>query len=211
VRAVIRILLADDHPVVRLGLRAMLESEPDLEVVGEAFDGADARLLASRLDPDVVLMDLRMPGMDGVAATAALLADDPDRRVIVVTTFDTDHDILRAVEAGAIGYLLKDAPRDELLAAVRSASRGETTLAPAVAARLMKRVRSPTPDTLSAREIEVLAAASRGLTNAAIGSELFIGEATVKTHLQRVFGKLGVDTRTAAVTEAIRLGILPAP
>lgn len=207
----IRILLVDDHPVVRLGFRAMLESEPDLTVVGEASDGADARALTRDLDPDVVLMDLRMPGVDGVTATTTLLADDPDRRVIVVTTFDTDHDILRAVEAGAIGYLLKDAPRDELLAAVRNAARGETVLAPAVAARLMKRMRAPTPDTLSSREVEVLAAAARGLTNAAIGSDLFIGEATVKTHLQRAFTKLGVDTRTAAVTEAIRLGILPSP
>jgi DNA-binding NarL/FixJ family response regulator len=207
----ISILVVDDHPVVRSGLVALLAVEPDLVVVGEAGEGAEALSRVAALSPDVVLMDLRMPGMDGADATARIVNGHPGTRVLVLTTFDTDDDILRAVEAGASGYLLKDTPREELVAAIRAASRGETVLAPPVAARLMGRMRSGTPEQLTPREVEVLAAVGRGLSNGEIGRELFIGEATVKTHLLRVFQKLGVDDRTRAVTVAMERGILPAP
>ena len=209
--AAIRVLVVDDHPVVRSGLVALLVVETDLVVVGEAANGAEALTYVCSLGPDVVLMDLRMPGMDGADATARIVAERPATRVLVLTTFDTDDDILRAVEAGASGYLLKDAHRDELVAAIRSAARGETVLAPPVAARLLGRMRTGTPDLLTPRELQVLAAVGRGLSNPDIGRELFIGEATVKTHLVRVFQKLGVDDRTRAVTVAIERGILPSP
>lgn len=208
---VLQVLVVDDHPVVRSGLCGLIEAEPDLAVVGEAADGAEALIMVARLAPDVVLMDLRMPGVDGVAATCQIRGAHPATRVLVLTTYDTDADILRAVEAGATGYLLKDAQREDLVAAVRAAGRGETVLAPPVAARLVNRMRGPAQEALTSRELEVLAAVARGLTNADIGRELFIGEATVKTHLLHVFGKLGVDDRTRAVTAAIELGILPAP
>ena len=210
----IRLLLADDHPVVRAGLSGMLAAEDDLEVVGEAADGAEACALAAELRPDVVLMDLRMPGTDGATATARLSRELPGVKVLILTTYDTDADILRAVEAGATGYLLKDTPRRELADAVRAAARGETVLAPAAAASLLNRVRTPAPAPavlLTARETQVLALVAQGRTNADIGRELFIGEATVKTHLIRVFTKLDVDDRTAAVTAAMRLGLLPQP
>ncbi|MBF6332014.1 response regulator [Nocardia transvalensis] len=207
----IRVLLADDHPVVRGGLAALLAAEPDLEVAGEAGDGERAVALALVLRPDVVLMDLRMPRLDGAAATARIVAWLPDTRVLVLTTYDTDTDIVRAVEAGATGYLLKDTPRGELAAAVRAAARGETVLAPPVAAKLVTRMRTPPTDALTPREIEVLAAVARGLTNAAIGRALHIGESTVKTHLLKIFAKLGVDDRTRAVTLAWERGVLPAP
>ncbi|MGH8970827.1 MAG: response regulator [Actinomycetes bacterium] len=209
--AAIRVLVVDDHPVVRSGLVALLVVETDLVVVGEASNGAEALTYVRSLGPDVVLMDLRMPGLDGADATARIVAEHPATRVLVLTTFDTDDDILRAVEAGASGYLLKDAHRDELLTAIRSAARGETVLAPPVAARLMGRMRTGTADQLTPRELQVLAAVGRGLSNPDIGRELFIGEATVKTHLLRVFQKLGVDDRTRAVTVAIERGILPSP
>jgi DNA-binding NarL/FixJ family response regulator len=207
----IRLLLADDHPVVRAGLSGMLAAEADLEIVGEAADGAQACTLARALRPDVVLMDLRMPGMDGVTATAAITAELPQVRVLILTTYDTDADIVRAVEAGASGYLLKDTPRLELAAAVRAAARGETVLAPTAAATLVTRVRTPAAQSaaLTARETQVLALVAEGRTNADIGRELFIGESTVKTHLIRIFTKLGVDDRTAAVTAAMRRGLLP--
>jgi DNA-binding NarL/FixJ family response regulator len=204
----LRLLLVDDHPVVRAGLAGMLSAEDDLTVVGEAGDGEEAVAMAQRLRPDVVLMDLRMPRLDGATATSRILATCPDTRVLVLTTYDTDGDIVRAVESGATGYLLKDTPRAELADAVRAAARGETVLAPPVAARLVSRVRSPSEPALTPRELEVLAAVARGLSNAEVGRELYIGEATVKTHLIRIFGKLGVDDRTAAVTEAYRLGLL---
>ncbi|HEV3359892.1 MAG TPA: response regulator transcription factor [Pseudonocardiaceae bacterium] len=205
----IRVLLVDDHPVVRTGVRGMLAAEPDIEVVGEAGSGADAIASAAELRPDVVLMDLRMPDLDGVAATDRILAADGTIRVVVLTTYETDTDILRAVEAGAAGYLLKDASPEELSRAIRAAARGETVLAPLVAARLVRSVRRPSASTpLSAREIEVLRLVGRGLTNAEIGRELYIGEATVKTHLLRSFTKLGVSDRTAAVTTALARGIL---
>ena len=216
---VISVLIADDHPVVRSGLAGMLAAEPDLRVVGEAENGEQAVRLAAEHHPDVVLMDLRMPVLDGAAATARISRELPEVRVLILTTYDTDGDILRAVEAGAIGYLLKDASRAELADAVRAAARGETVLAPAAAASLLTRVRSqvggapdqagPPGPALTAREVQVLALVARGSTNAEIGRTLFIGEATVKTHLMRAFGKLGVDDRTAAVTAAMRLGLLP--
>lgn len=201
------VLLVDDHPVVREGLRGMIDAEADLSVIGEAGSGAEAIALAATLRPAVILMDLRMPGLDGVTATARILADDPSIRIVVVTTYESDADILRAVEAGATGYLLKDASRAELASAVRDAASGKTVLAPGVADRLVNAVRAPAV-TLSAREAEVLALVATGATNADIGRALHISEATVKTHLLRTFHKLGVSDRTAAVTTAMSLGLL---
>ena len=206
----IRLLVVDDHPVVRAGIVGLLAGEPDLEVVGEAADGAQACDLAAALRPDVVLMDLRMPVMDGTTATERILAATPTVRVVVLTTYETDADILRAVEAGATGYLLKDTPRDDLVAAVRAVAGGETVLAPSVARRLVAGVRNAA-ERLTARELEVLAVVARGGSNAQIGVELFISEATVKTHLLRIFTKLGVDDRTRAVTVALERGILRSP
>ncbi|HEY9408135.1 MAG TPA: response regulator transcription factor [Jiangellaceae bacterium] len=207
----LRLLLVDDHPVVRTGLAGMLAAEDDIDVVGEAGNGEEAVAMARELRPDVVLMDLRMPRLDGAEATALIVAELPRVRVLVLTTYDNDADIVRAVEAGATGYLLKDTPRDALADAVRSASRGETVLAAPVAARLVDRMRAPAPPALTPRETEVLAAVARGLSNAEAGASLHIGEATVKTHLLRIFAKLDVDDRTAAVTTAYRLGLLPTP
>jgi DNA-binding NarL/FixJ family response regulator len=200
------VLVVDDHPVVRSGIIGMLAGEPDLAVVGEASDGEEAVALAAALRPDVVLMDLRMPALDGVGATSAIVGTGP--RVVVLTTYDTDADILRAVEAGATGYLLKDAPREELVSGVRAAARGQTVLAPAVATRLVGSVRT-SGERLTAREAQVLALVAQGHSNAAVGRELFIAEATVKTHLLRAFAKLGVDDRTAAVTVARQHGWMP--
>ncbi|GAA1872138.1 response regulator transcription factor [Myceligenerans crystallogenes] len=194
----IRVLVVDDHPVVRSGLIGMLTAEPDLDVVGEAGDGAEAVELARELTPDVVLMDLRMPVLDGVAATERILRADSSR-VVVLTTYDTDADILLAVEAGATGYLLKDSPREDLVAGVRAAARGEAALTPSVATRLVSSVRT---ERLTRRELEVLRLVASGRSNAGIGTALSISEATVKTHLIRIFTKLGVQDRTAAVTTA---------
>jgi DNA-binding NarL/FixJ family response regulator len=206
---VITVLLVDDHPVVRDGLRGMLAAEPDLTVVGEAGNGAEAVTAAAARRPDVVLMDLRMPILDGVGATVRILAERPEIRVVVLTTYETDDDILRAIEAGACGYLLKDATRGELASAVRSAAVGETILSPGVADRLAREARRrAAPPLLSAREVEVLTLVARGLTNADIGRRLHITEATVKTHLLRTFTKLEVGDRTAAVTTAMSLGLL---
>ena len=207
----IRLLVVDDHPVVRAGMVAMLGEESDFDVVGEAANGAEALGLVPRLRPDVVLMDLRMPVMDGAEATARISAEPDAPQVLVLTTYDTDADIIRAVEAGARGYLLKDAPTGVLADAIRRAARGETVLAPPVAARLADRLRAPTRPELTARELEVLALVARGLSNADVGRELFIGEATVKTHLIRAFAKLGVADRTAAVTAAYTSGLLELP
>ncbi|WP_116244739.1 response regulator transcription factor [Nocardiopsis sp. FIRDI 009] len=205
----LRILLVDDHPVVRHGLTAMFADRPDMEVVAEAADGRAALdVLAAGTGVDVVLMDLRMGGgMDGVTAIRRITELDAPPPVLVLTTYDTDADILAAVEAGATGYMLKDAPPDQLCEAVHAAARGQTALAPDVANRLMARLRSPSP-ALSARELEILGLLARGLSNRAISRELFISEATVKTHLVHVFDKLGVDNRTAAITTAIQRGLI---
>jgi DNA-binding NarL/FixJ family response regulator len=207
----VTVIIADDHPVVREGLRGMLAGEPDIEVLGEASDGKEAAALAKALHPDVVLMDLRMPGTDGAEATRAITESDPAPAVLVVTTYDTDLDIIRAVEAGAKGYLLKDTPRADLISAVRAAATGATVLAPVAAAKLLGRARGPANPELTVRELEVLGLVAAGKTNAEIGQALYIGEATVKTHLLHAFAKLAVDDRTAAVTTAIARGWLPAP
>ncbi|MBB5079923.1 response regulator [Nonomuraea endophytica] len=204
----IKLLIVDDHPVVREGLRGMLDGDPGLDVVGAASSGDEAVVRARELAPDVVLMDLRMPGGDGVSATGRILADCPGIRVIVLTTYESDQDIVRAVEAGAAGYLLKDTSAEDLLAAVYAAARGETVLSPSVATKLVTRMRAPAAQALTPREAEVLALVARGLTNAEVGRRLFISETTVKTHLLRIFGKLGVSDRTAAVTTAMERGLL---
>ena len=204
----IRLLIADDHPVVRSGLRGMFQSQPDIEVVGEAADGAEAAALASRLRPDVVLMDLRMPGMDGVAATASIKAEHPEIHVLVLTTYDTDADVLRAVENGATGFLLKDAQEDRLFDAIRDAARGRSPLAPGVAARLVDRLRGGVDRHLSEREITILQLVAHGMNNKAIAKELLISESTVKAHMLHIFEKLGAADRTAAVTTALRRGII---
>ena len=201
----VRVLVVDDHPVVRDGLRAMLEGG-GFSVVGEVEDGLRALALLAREPAEVVLMDLRMPRLDGVAATARIVAEHPGTRVLVLTTYDRDADIERALAAGATGYLLKDTPREELFRAVSAAARGEPSLAPAVAARLMRRGREAAE--LTVRELDVLAHAARGRTNREIGERLHISEATVKTHLLNVYAKLGVDDRTAAVVAALERGLL---
>ncbi|MEV0664586.1 response regulator [Actinomadura luteofluorescens] len=205
--AKLRIIVVDDHTVMRAGVVALLAAETGIEIVGEAGDGREAIALAERLRPDVALLDLRMPVLDGVAATAEL--GRLGTRVLVLTTYDTDTEIERAIEAGAIGYLLKDTTRDQLVDAVRAAARGETVLAPRVAEKLVARMRRPEPAALTAREIEVLRAVADGLSNAEIGRRLVIAEATVKTHLLRVFAKLDVGDRTHAVVVALDRGLLP--
>jgi len=204
----IRLLIADDHPVVRDGLSGMFSGDDGFEVVGEAANGAQAVTLASALEPDVILMDLRMPEMDGVAAIAELARQKVAARVLVLTTYDTDSDVVRAVEAGATGYLLKDSPRDDLLRAVRAAARGEAALSPSVATRLLGQVRAPAQEPLSQRELEVLELVARGATNREAAAKLFISEATVKTHLLHIYAKLGVSDRAAAVAEAFQRGLL---
>lgn len=204
----IRVLIVDDHPVVREGLRGMLDADPGVEVVGEAGSGDEAVVRARELVPDVILMDLRMPGGDGVGATARILEDVPASRIVVLTTYENDQDIVRAVEAGAAGYLLKDTSRADLLSAVSAAARGETVLSPSVATRLVTRMRAPATASLSHREAQVLSLVAKGLTNAEVGKRLFISETTVKTHLLRIFGKLGVSDRTAAAITAMERGLL---
>ncbi|WP_433148092.1 response regulator [Actinomadura nitritigenes] len=204
----VRVILVDDHTVMRAGVAALLAGEPGIEIVGEAGDGRAAVGLAERLRPDVALVDLRMPVLDGVSATTEILARRTGTRVLILTTYDTDEEIERAVEAGAVGYLLKDATREQLADAVRAAARGETVLAPRVAQRLVARMRQPPPVALTAREAEVLNAVADGLSNAEIGRRLVIAEATVKTHLLRVFAKLDVGDRTRAVVVAMERGLL---
>ncbi|MFF0172042.1 response regulator [Micromonospora profundi] len=204
----VRLLIVDDHPVVRDGLRGMFTGDPDFEVVGEARDGAEALALAANSRPDVVLMDLRMPGMDGVTAIGRLVGSGSPAKVLVLTTYDTDADVLPAIEAGATGYLLKDAPREELVRAVRAAARGEAVLSPSVAGRLMGRLRAPAEEPLSHRELEVLAMVAKGTSNREAAARLFISEATVKTHLLHVYAKLGVNDRAAAVAVAYDRGLL---
>lgn len=204
----IRIMLVDDHPIVRGGLRAALDADPEITVVGEAATGEDALDRVTELRPDLVLMDLQLgAGIDGAEATRRIRTMSHPPRVLILTTYDSDADILPAIEAGATGYLLKDADPADLLAAIRTAAAGETVLAPSVASRLVSRVRSP-GRTLTRRETEILQMVADGLGNQAIGRRLFITEATVKSHLVQVFTKLGVDNRTAAVAEARRRGTL---
>lgn len=205
----IRVLIVDDHPVVRDGLRGMLEREPDLAVVGEAADGVEALTrVGDGSTVDVVLMDLRMPRMSGVEAIREIQHRAPNVRVLVLTTYDTDGDVLPAVEAGATGYLLKDTPRDELVRAVRAAHRGEAVLSPAVAGRLMGQVRSPAREALTERELAVLRLVAAGSTNREAARALFISEATVKTHLLHIYEKLGVRDRASAVAAAFQRGLL---
>jgi DNA-binding NarL/FixJ family response regulator len=204
----IRILIVDDHPVVRDGLRGMLAGDARFEVLGEAADGAEAVVLAESLQPDIILMDLRMPGMDGTSAIRELAARRIPGRVLVLTTYDSDSDVVPAIAAGATGYLLKDAPREALFRAVEAAQRGETVLAPSVAQRLMHQLRSPAPSTLTERELDVLHLIARGLTNREAAAQLFISEATVKTHLIHIYAKLDVNDRAAAVAVAFERGLL---
>ncbi|NED99654.1 response regulator [Phytoactinopolyspora halotolerans] len=203
----IRVLIVDDHPIVRDGLRGALTSEPDIEVAGEAANGREAVDRAIGMGVDLVLMDLRMPQMDGVQAIAALRERSPDTRVLVLTTFDSESDVLPAIEAGATGYLLKDAPAAELLRAVRAAYRGESVLSPSVVGTLMGQVRKPSGLALSDRELEVLQLVADGASNREAASRLFISEASIKTHLQHIYDKLGVRDRAAAVGEAYRRGL----
>ena len=204
----IRILITDDHPVVREGLAGILAGQEDFEVVGLAADGDTAVTLHDSLDPDVTLMDLRMPNLDGVGAITAIKKKRPSANILVLTTYDSDADIVRAIEAGATGYLLKDTPREDLFRAIRSAAKGESVLTPTVAARLMTRMRAPAEENLSAREIEVLQLVAKGSSNKEIGKTLHISTATVKTHLIHIFNKLGVTDRTAAVTTALEKRII---
>ncbi|KRC51683.1 LuxR family transcriptional regulator [Leifsonia sp. Root227] len=204
----VRLLVADDHPVVRDGIVGMVSSDQDIEVVGEASDGAEAVRLARALQPDVVLMDLRMPGTDGVSAIRELLRLGVPCRIVVLTTYDSDADVLPAIEAGATGYLLKDVPRDELVRAVHAAAKGHSALAPSVASRLVDRVRTPEASLLTPRELQVLALVADGATNREAGTRMHVSEATVKTHLLSVYAKLGVGDRAAAVAEGFRRGLL---
>jgi DNA-binding NarL/FixJ family response regulator len=205
---VIRVLIVDDHPVVRDGLRGVLDGEPDMAVVGEAGHGAEALARVAGEPVDVVLMDLRMPTMGGVEAIGELRRVAPSVRVLVLTTFDSDRDVLPAIEAGATGYLLKDTPRDELLRAVRAAHRGEAVLSPSVAGRLMGQVRRPATEMLSARELDVLRLVAAGSTNRETAQRLFISEATVKTHLLHIYAKLEVRDRASAVAAGYQRGLL---
>lgn len=204
----ITLVVADDHPIVRGGIVALLAAESDMEIVAEASNGNEAAEAALALRPSAVLMDLRMPELDGVGAIEAILAEWPDAAIVVLTTYDTDEAIVRAIEAGATGYLLKDAPSEDLIDAVRRAAAGETVLAPPVAKRLVERVRDPRDGALSLREIEVLRGVASGNTNAAIAAHLHISQATVKTHLLHIYDKLGVSDRAAAVAEAYERGVL---
>ena len=204
----IRVLLVDDHPVVRAGIEGILSSQPDIEVAGEASDGLEAISLNQTLRPDVILMDLQMPEMDGVTAIKAIREQANPPHILVLTTYDTDADIVQAIQAGATGYLLKDTPREDFFAAVRQVAKGEAVLTPVVASRLMAHMRAPAEEQLSERELEVLALVSQGHSNQDIAKQLHISAATVKTHLIHIYGKLGVNDRTAAVTTALEKGIL---
>ena len=202
----IRILVVDDHPIVRSGITSVLASQADFDIVGEAANSDEAVIAASRLEPDVVLMDLRMPVRGGVDASAAILAARPSTRIVVLTTYASDGEVLRAIEAGAVGYLLKDVPHEELFRALRAVARGERYLAPVVTERLMTRAQQPARPTLTGRELEVLRCVVRGDGNKQIASALGIAEPTVKAHLVHIFEKLGVENRTAAARVARERG-----
>ncbi len=204
----IRVVVADDHPVVRQGVAALLDAEQDIEVIAEVGDGRAAVSAAVREHPDVVVMDLRMPEVDGVEATANVRDRCPGVAVLVLTTYDTDEAIVRAVEAGAAGYMLKDSPTEDLVDAVRRAAAGETVLAPPITKRLADRRHSVSPDALTPREIDVVREVANGNTNAEIAERLYISEATVKTHLIHIYDKLGVSDRAAAVARAYERGVL---
>ncbi|KUL27176.1 response regulator [Actinoplanes awajinensis] len=206
----IGLLIVDDHPVVRDGLRGMFAGDDRFTVLGEAGDGREALAVAAAVGPDVILMDLRMPVLDGVSTIRELKAGGSGARVLVLTTYDTDSDVLPAIKAGATGYLLKDSPREELFRAVVAAFRGESVLSPSVAGRLMGRLRAPAgeKEPLSQRELEVLALIARGSSNREAARKLFISEATVKTHLLHAYAKLGVRDRAAAVATAFERGLL---
>jgi DNA-binding NarL/FixJ family response regulator len=204
----LKIIIADDHPVVRSGLRALLGSQSDFEIAGEAADGEEAARLAISLVPDLILMDLQMPVLDGLGAIKLIRDKLPKANILVLTTYGTDADILPALEAGALGYLLKDTPPEQLFQAVRNVASGEMALAPRVAEKVTQRLTNSSKNTLSSREIEVLELASRGNPNKEIAKKLFITEATVKSHFVHIFFKLGVTDRTAAVTEAVKKKII---
>lgn len=207
----IRVLVVDDHPVVRAGVAGLLAAADDIEVVGAGATGEEAIELAAAVQPDVVLLDLRMPGLDGDEATPRILAAAPASRVVILTTYESDDAILRAIGAGASGYLLKAAPEEELLAGIRAVAAGEVALAPSVSRVLVRRAAQPADPpvpALSPRELDVLRLVAEGLSNRRIAERLYVGEATVKTHLLHVFTKLGVDDRTRAVTRAMELGVL---
>jgi DNA-binding NarL/FixJ family response regulator len=206
--AIIRLLITDDHPVVRDGLKSMLAAQPDFDVIGEAANGEEAIRQAEILKPDVILIDLRMPVMDGVTAISRLRMSSPNVHILVLTTYDSDADILRAIEAGATGYILKDAPREELFRAVRFTAQGQSYLSPSVATRLMGHMRSPAGEMLSPREVEILQFVATGLSNKEIAGKLQISETTVKSHLLHIFAKLQVNDRTQAVTLAVQKGII---
>lgn len=205
----IKVLLADDHSVVRQGLRMFLALDPDLDVVGEAVNGKEALRLVGELHPDVVLMDLLMPEMDGITATSAIRRQYPDTEVIALTSVLEDEKVYGAIRAGAIGYLLKDTEADELCRAIKAAAAGQVQLSPQAAARLMREVRTPdSPEQLTPREIEVLQLLAHGLANKEIARELSIGEKTVKTHVSNILSKLGVLSRTQAALYAVRAGLV---
>ncbi len=204
----IRLMIVDDHPIMRDGLRGVFSDDPDFAVVGEAGNGAEAVALVGRLDPDVILMDLRMPVMGGVEAIARLRSAGHPARVLILTTYDTDRDVLPAIEAGATGYLLKDAPREELLRAVRAADAGRPVLAPSVAEALMSRAGGRTPDALTPREVEVLRLVAEGATNQTAARRLMVSETTIKTHLLHIYAKLEVRDRASAVAAAYQRGLL---
>lgn len=203
----IRILIADDHPVVRAGIIGMISGHNEFQLVGEAANGEEAVLLAAQLQPDIILMDLRMPSKGGIEAMQQVLRAQPGIRILILTSYDTDQDIHAALNAGAAGYLLKDAPREELYQAIHLTLQGKTVLGMTVSTRLLEQIRVP-GEALSERETAVLALAAQGHTNKAIGKKLHISEATVKTHLKHIFGKLGVSDRTAAVTTGLKRGII---
>ncbi len=204
----VRVVVTDDHPVVRAGLVMMLGTDEQIEVVGEAEHGAEAVELVGSLRPDLVLMDLQMPELDGVEATQRIRREHPDTNVLILTTYDTDRAIVSAVEAGAAGYLLKDAPPAEVLSAVHRAARGEQVLTPEIAERLREIRSAPTLPELTERELDVLDALASGGTNRSIAEQLFVSQATVKTHLIHIFQKLQVEDRTSAVAKALELGLV---